>query len=388
LLAPLEKTSDEHKAGASMFNNIHYLFEMETMKRFRDPTLISILRKMRHLGGTKLTDEEWKALLATELDVEQLEQNPEAFLKETAGWFESCYLWSVVSMACYARALASARQRQEILFFSQAVDFSEQLGRDRRRDLEIYKEMLAVPSVAHTSRLPGMVLLHISMRVRITTQLLPPWAVQDSLGTVMEIDMSPRDKRKLIHGGDPHPASEVLLEELPLGVYVKLDNCNREFLPASVCNQHQQSGFCPSCSDCRAFEGWVLVEPICRTWTFADAASGATLKVARTQLPLMPADACPLYSLQGATCDPGLIAHFAMPKRSDDDIKWLIIYVLLSRVRSLSSLRSLGLTVKVRQIIEGGPPAMLAKNFEKLFRKKIQATKVAAAAAKTGLGWK
>ena len=102
---------------------------------------------------------------------------------------------------------------------------------------------------------------------------------------------------------------------------------------------------------------------------------------------LMPADACPLYSLQGATCDPGLIAHFVMPRRADDDIKWLIVYVLLSRVRSLSRLRSVGMTPKIRKIIERGPPNMLAENFEKLFRKKIEHTKTAAAAAKAALGW-
>ena len=110
LLAPLEQTSDAHKAGASMFNNLHYLFEMETMKRFQAPVLVAILHKMRCTNGTKLSDQEWQALLATELDVSQLELAPEAFLNETAGWFESSYLWSVVSMACYSRAMASARQ--------------------------------------------------------------------------------------------------------------------------------------------------------------------------------------------------------------------------------------------------------------------------------------
>ena len=89
-----------------------------------------------------------------------------------------------------------------------------------------------------------------------------------------------------------------------------------------------------------------------------------------TQLPLMPEAACALYSLQGAACDPGLIAHFVMPRRADDDVKWLIVYVILSRVRSLSRLRSLGLTTTIRKIIEGGTPSMLAENFEKLFRKK------------------
>ena len=60
-----------------------------------------------------------------------------------------------------------------------------------------------------------------------------------------------------------------------------------------------------------------------------------TVKGSRTQLPLMPAEACPLYSLQRATCYPGLIAHFIMRKRADDDIKWVIVYVFLTRVRAL-----------------------------------------------------
>ena len=124
-----------------------------------------------------------------------------------------------------------------------------------------------------------------------------------------------------------------------------------------------------------------------KSWTFTDPVAGATLTVSRTQLPLMPASACPLYSLQGMTCDPGLIAHFAMPRRADDDIKWLIVYVLLSRVRSLACLRSVGLTPKIRKIIEGGPPAMLADNFEKLFRDKIMLTKQAASSAKAALRW-
>ena len=95
----------------------------------------------------------------------------------------------------------------------------------------------------------------------------------------------------------------------------------------------------------------------------------------------------PLYSLQGATCDPGLIAHFEMPTCADEDIAWLIVYVLLSRVRSLANLRSIGITSQTRKIIEAGPPSTLAENFERLFRSKITNTKAAAAAAKCALGW-
>jgi hypothetical protein len=62
-LAPMENKSDEHKAGAAMFNNMHYLFEMHTMKRFNDTVLVSILSKMRKTGGSKLSELEWQALM-------------------------------------------------------------------------------------------------------------------------------------------------------------------------------------------------------------------------------------------------------------------------------------------------------------------------------------
>ena len=230
-------------------------------------------------------------------------------------------------------------------------------------------------------------MLHPQMRVRLTTQVLPPWAVQDATGVVMEIDLSPRDRQRMQSSGGSDLLAEMVLDELPVGVYVKLDKCDHEFLPAIKCPKHARSGFCKDCSECRSFPGWILVQPLCRTWTFTDPVTGRTLQVQRTQLPLMPEPACPLYSLQGATCDPGLIAHLIMPRRADDDIKWLIVYVMLSRVRSLSCLRSIGLNAKIRKIIEGGPPSNLAENFEKLFRKKIKDTSKAAKAARVALGW-
>ena len=124
LLAPLAGTSDEHKVGASMLSNIHYVYEMHTMKRFEDPVLVSILQKMRQTGGSKLTDNEWKSLLDTELDTGAVCQNPEQYVQETSGWFESCYLWSVISMASYARARISAQQHKHTLLYCQAVDFA------------------------------------------------------------------------------------------------------------------------------------------------------------------------------------------------------------------------------------------------------------------------
>ncbi len=107
---------------------------------------------------------------------------------------------------------------------------------------------------------------------------------------------------------------------MPHCFYLSLSD--QDFLPADVCADHKLVGFCKECARCRAFEGWVLVEPIARTRTFLDKDfADITYKMSRSQLPLMPEAACPLYSPQGATCDPGLVAHFFMPRQADEDIK-------------------------------------------------------------------
>ena len=60
---------------------------------------------------------------------------------------------------------------------------------------------------------------------------------------------------------------------------------------------------------------------------------------------------------------------------------------MLSRPRSLATLKSVGLTSKVRDIIEQGPPTELVATFHKLFDAKIKETKALAtsAAARFGL---
>ena len=97
--------------------------------------------------------------------------------------------------------------------------------------------------------------------------------------------------------------------------------------------------------------------------------------VSRTQIPLMPAAAVPLYSMQGTTADPGLVAYWFFPQRCSDTIRWLIVYVMLSRPRSLATLKSVNLTKKIRDIIEQGPPEDLVANFDRLFREKVEATR-------------
>ena len=64
-------------------------------------------------------------MLNTELDTAKLQQDPETYMRETTGLFETSYLWSIVSMAAYARATISAREHKQVLLYCQADDFSE-----------------------------------------------------------------------------------------------------------------------------------------------------------------------------------------------------------------------------------------------------------------------
>ena len=47
---------------------------------------------------------------------------------------------------------------------------------------------------------------------------------------------------------------------------------------------------------------------------------------------------------------------------------------MVSRPRSLATLKSVNLTNKIRDVIEKGPPEELVANFDRLFHEKIETT--------------
>ena len=73
-----------------------------------------------------------------------------------------------------------------------------------------------------------------------------------------------------------------------------------------------------------------------------------------------------LHVLQGITAGPGLIFH-GFPRRLARPMRWLAIYVALSRVRRLKNLRSIGLNKEIRRIMEAGPPDSLPVQFQRSF---------------------
>ena len=68
-------------------------------------------------------------------------------------------------------------------------------------------------------------------------------------------------------------------------------------------------------------------------------------------------------------------------------MRWLAVYVVLSRARRLKSLRSIGLNKSIRQIIEEGPPDSFPVQFHKLLNERETQTAMDADAAIAALGW-
>ena len=359
MLASLKGTSNEHKAGANIFRNADLVFQFEKMMRFTDETLVEILEVMRTpKPGKALTDAQWQKLRATDVGAAQ----PEVPLD----WYQSCHCWSVTSPASFAWARRSAREAKQTLFYAQAVDqpMSSVIPGSRQ---DFFKDLLRVPSVQQTGRLPGVVFWHYGMSSRFTTTLQPPFAVQDVEGKVVGFEPDPSDRsthdrlRCCSASAAEHPCGA-----MPLCIYVKIDDCQLALLPEDFAATAVRRGV-------------FAVKPISRTWKYElPECKGHFVKIRRKQLPIMPARVVPLYSMQGTTADPGLVAYWCFPDFCSETVRWLIVYVMLSRPRSLKALRSVGLAqqdAKIRGLIEGGAPEDLVQSFQDLFGEKILATK-------------
>ena len=156
------------------------------------------------------------------------------------------------------------------------------------------------------------------------------------------------------------------------------------------CDAHS-TGVDPDCKYCRNLANVVAVtaHENKQAWSLSLAIKqvNVTVRVKRTQLPLVVATGSTLHVLQGCTTEPGMIFHFTFPRRLSSDLRWLAVYVALSRVRSLQALKSFGMNATIRAIIEAGPPDTIPAQFQRYFAAAEVATQAAADTAMRDLGW-
>ena len=393
LLAPLEGKSREHAAGVDIFSRKEYVYRLTTAKRFKDLVLVSILQKMRQPGGTTLTATEKEKLMATELAVDD-EDMLQTQLKNTELWYQASYSWSVVSMAQTIRSRASAAAAKATLYMIQAEDHILDRPPTVRHE-DATQALLRHANMNDTGRMPGIGLIHVGMKVRLTVTIEPPFAVVDSTGVVMAIDLHAEDAQHATDHGAVH-----LLKHFPAAVLVKLDveddGEDFELLPPEPCELHELAGPSRECQHCKWFKNYIIVKPQeSRSFTVEVTTKAIApnqhltykLKVKRWQIPLTVTSASTLHALQGTTAEPGMIFHWTFPRRLNKELRWLAVYVALSRVRALKELLSVGMGRTILEIIQGGPPEGLLTRFAALFSEKEEQTMQAIEKAMAELGW-
>ena len=105
-----------------IFKQRGYVYQLSTMKRFTDATLVDILTKMCRSGGCKLTQQEWKALCNTDISKASAAEQRER-LRDTEHWYQSAPTWATVSMAQVIRSRLSAVHAAATLFIIPAKDY-------------------------------------------------------------------------------------------------------------------------------------------------------------------------------------------------------------------------------------------------------------------------
>ena len=259
----------------------------------------------------------------------------------------------------------------ETLFMLAARDYIMNV---EARDLTAVRDkLLQLPNMNTTGRLPAVLLLHINMKVRITVsdERLAAHAPVDTTGVVRHIELAPIDRARWLQ--QKTDAIFVLHNAPTALVHIDEDTTDTGLGPGSVAMEV------------------VKCQPFTKEIELADQrctrARSLKVRAVREQVPLTIATASTLYTLQGTTATPGLIYHFRTPRRISAVMKWISTYMALSRVQSLSSLRSIGLTTDIKDLINNGPPTGFLTRFLMIFGEKTAQTADEVQKTMAELGW-
>ena len=89
---------------------MEYVVDFVQMQRFNDKLQVEVLEAMRTKGGKSISEESWRAIVATQIRDHELATQAsasssgasqptawDARLREARGWYESAYEWRIVS---------------------------------------------------------------------------------------------------------------------------------------------------------------------------------------------------------------------------------------------------------------------------------------------------
>jgi hypothetical protein len=96
LLAPPTRQSYEHQQVQTLLLDMEYVVDFVQMQRFDDPLLVEVLEAMRTPGGRKISEDAWKAIVATMIQA----AGTDARLRDARGWMSARTSGALFPMPC------------------------------------------------------------------------------------------------------------------------------------------------------------------------------------------------------------------------------------------------------------------------------------------------
>lgn len=355
----------EHEAAQRSMHDIEDIIHLKKSKRFLDTDLPEIMEGLRASRPDKpVTDELLHKLRSRSIEKCHRELTSPKFAE---GDMVSIY-WDTVSRCINERCHRDAQRLNCVLYCLQAADKRHRRA-DVKKDELITHQLLTVANPHKTGRLPGMLLLHEGMCVRLSDVICAEYGlVKDKLGEVVSVQLHHRDQK---HLDSLTPGYRTFAPEfLARGVWIKVPGLNNAPLKPCLLERFQEQD--ASCM--------IFVE-------LANAEFHIDLKideeqerieVIRYQFPLLHGKLRTAYAAQGVTFHGGVIVDLRRLAGLENDDYWLALYVMLSRARRLTNLLLIGWSSQVESLLKRGPPTHLAKltavletKAEKTFEKLI-----------------
>ena len=180
-------------------------------------------------------------------------------------------------------------------------------------------------------------------------------------GTIQKIDLRDSDAAKLTDH-----FQRIKLDFMPRGVWVLFDDFHEGPLENYI-NGSVRLDADPDVSiDANGLVYIQLEKADFNLPVHLPDGSSESIHVTRWNLPLTHAMVRTAMSSQGLTFKGGVIVDLRRAGGMENDIWWLNVYVMLSRARKLENLILVGLTPRIKALLEEGPPAYIRRNIQAL----------------------
>jgi hypothetical protein len=251
------------------------------------------------------------------------------------------------------------------LYCLQAAD-KRHKKRTEALDAQLTHQLLTIPNLHKTGKLPGMLLLHESMTVRLSDVLAPKHGlVKDKLAIVLKIDLHHNDQIRL---DKLQPGFRQFFPEyMAKGVWVQVKNYKRSPMKQHLLQEWDMKS-AATVSDDADSDSIIFIELVHSNFKVDIDLSGESekIEVIRWQFPLTHGKVRTAFAAQGLTLEGGVVVDLRRAGGLDDDDWWLAIYVMLSRARKLKHMILLGFTPQVEDLLRRGPPENLIQVSERL----------------------